>query len=82
MKISSLKLFKKIATMCQSQKAIRKRIVYQKESVYFQEFWPQVVNLWRTFIHLLPTACEYSMFLHLPKLKMTTLKLPVIQNMY
>ena len=74
MKISSLKLFKKIGTMCQSQKAIRKRIVYEKESVYFQEFWPQVVNLWRTFIHLLPTACEYSMFLHLTKIKNDNIK--------
>ena len=45
MKIDYLKLLKKITTMCHSQKTIRKIIVYEKENVYFQEFWPQVVNL-------------------------------------
>ena len=82
-KINYLKLLKKIATMCQSQKTIRKIIVYEKENIYFQEFWPQVVNLQRTFIflseqafseHLLPTACEYSMFLPLTKIKNENIK--------
>ena len=65
-------------------KTIRKRSFYEKENVYFQGFWPQVLNISRAGVfrivtfseHLLPTACVYSMFLPLlPNLKMKTLNL-------
>ena len=32
--------------------------------------------------HLLPTACEYSMVVQLTKIKIKTLKLSVIKNLY
>ena len=75
MKTTCLKLFKKIATMCQSMK------VY--ENFYFQGFWSRGDNVCRASFfriasfseHFLPTVCEYSISLPLTKLS-------VIKNLY
>ena len=58
---------------------IKKENIYEKENVYFQGFWPQVQNFcsagFFTFSeHILPTACEYSMFLPLNKIKSQNIK--------
>ena len=63
-------------------KNIRKRNVCEKENVYFQGFWPQVLNICRGGFsrivnfseHILPTTCEYSMFLPLTKIKNQNIK--------
>ena len=63
-------------------KIIRKQNVYEKENVYFKGLWPQLHNICRagffrtgTFSEqLLPTACEYSMFLPLTKIKIHKIK--------
>ena len=61
---------------------IKKRNVYENEKFYSQRFWPQFRNICRadffriaTFSeHLLPTACQCSMFLLLTKIKSQNIK--------
>ena len=63
-------------------KTIRKRNVYEKANDYFQGFLPQIYNICRAGFfrivtvseHLLPTVCEYSMFLPLTKIKSQNIK--------
>ena len=82
MKNNSLKLYVPFLTV------IRKRNVHEKES--FQVFWSQVHNICRagffstpTFSeHLLPTACEYSMFLPLTKIKIQNIKIILESLLY
>ena len=63
-------------------KTIRKRNIYEKENIYFQGFWPQVLNICRGGFsrivnfseQLLPTTCKYSMFLPITKIKNQNIK--------
>ena len=81
MKTNSLKLLKN------SYSALvltinRKRNVYEKENIYFQGFWLQVHNICRagffriatSLEQLSSTACEYSIFLPLTKIKSHKIK--------
>ena len=72
-------------------KIIRKWNTYEKENVYFKGFlatgWQYLYDrLFETIAtfseQLLPTAWEYSMFYHLPKLKAIRLKLSAMKNVY